>query len=174
MAPNGRGSARKTRPNSANITVVKKVHTDKNVLLADERTRQVVYLSPTHPGKTHDKRIADEAHLQYPAGTRLTQATGFQGYAPANVHVIQPKQHMRGQWLSATEVIANQLKARARVLVEHVMAGIKRCRIVKDVLRNTKPGFSDQVMHIACALHNLRTDFRYLRSDAYQHNLYFR
>lgn len=153
--------------------MVKKAHTDKNVLLADERTRQVVYLSPTHPGKTHDKRIADEAQLQYPAGTRLTQDTGFQGYAPANVFIIQPKKQMRGQWLSATNVIANRLKARARVLVEHVVAGIKRCRIVKDVLRNTKPGFSDQVMHIACALHNLRTDFRYLRSRPYQLAYYF-
>jgi hypothetical protein len=154
--------------------VVKKVHSDKNVLLADERTRQVVYLSPTHPGKTHDKRIADEAPLQYPAGTQLTQDTGFQGYAPANVHVIQPKKQMRGQWLSALDVIANRLKARARVLVEHVIAGIKRCRIVKDVLRSTQPAFSDQVMHIACALHNLRTDFRYLRSDAYKLQRYFR
>lgn len=154
--------------------MVKKVHTDKNVLLADERTQQVVYLSPTHPGKTHDKRIADEANLHYPPGTRLTQDTGFQGYAPAGVHIIQPKKQMRGQWLSATDLIANQLKAQARVLIEHVMAGIKRCRSVKDVLRNTQPGFSDQVMHIACALHNLRTDFRYLRSDHYQLQLYFR
>lgn len=114
MAPNGRGNAPKTRRNSGTTTVVKKVHTDKTVLLADERTRQVVYLSPTHPGKTHDKRIADEAHLQYPAGTQLTHDTGFQGYAPANVHILQPKKQMRGQWLSASDVIANRLKAQAR------------------------------------------------------------
>jgi hypothetical protein len=44
--------------------------------------------------------------------------------------------------------------------VEHAIAGIKRSRSVKDVLRNTKDGFSDLVMVIACSLHNLRVDRR--------------
>ena len=144
------------------------------MLLIDEDSRQVIYLSPTQPGRMHDKKVADAAALQFPAGTRLTQDTGFQGYAPAQVHIIQPKKQMRGQWLSATDQIANRLKARARVLIEHVVAGIKRCRIVKDVLRNTAPGFSDLVMDIACALHNLRTEFRYRRSRPYQLKHYFR
>jgi type II secretory pathway pseudopilin PulG len=36
----------------------------------------------------------------------------------------------------------------------------KRCRIVKDVLRNTKEGDSDSVMEAACGLHNLRVKNR--------------
>jgi len=44
--------------------------------------------------------------------------------------------------------------------VEHALAGVKRSRIVKDILRNTKDGFSDMVMAIACALHNFRVDHR--------------
>jgi hypothetical protein len=44
--------------------------------------------------------------------------------------------------------------------VEHAISGIKRSRSVKDVLRNTKGGFSDLVMVIACGLHNLRVDHR--------------
>jgi hypothetical protein len=47
-----------------------------------------------------------------------------------------------------------------RVRVEHAIAGIKRSRTVKDVLRNTKDDFSDLVMVIACGLHNLRVDRR--------------
>lgn len=47
-----------------------------------------------------------------------------------------------------------------RVRVEHTLAGVKRCRIVKDVLRQTKAGVSDLVMEIACALHNLRVMHR--------------
>ena len=39
--------------------------------------------------------------------------------------------------------------------VEHALAGVKRARIVKDVLRNTKAQFSDLVMAVACGLHNL-------------------
>jgi hypothetical protein len=48
-----------------------------------------------------------------------------------------------------------------RVVVEHVIAGVKRCRIVKDVLRLMKPGISDLVMEIACGLHNLRVACRH-------------
>jgi len=144
------------------------------VILADERTRQVVYLSQTCAGKTNDKQAADLEAIQYPDGTRLTKDMGFQGYEPANVLTIQPKKQVRGSFLSAADRLSNRLIASARIVVEHVIAGIKRCRIVKEVLRNTKHGFSDLVMQIACSLHNLRTDFRYLRSLPYQLKCYFR
>ena len=144
------------------------------MILADEHTRQVVYLSQTYVGKTHDKQAADQEAIQYPEGARLTQDMGFQGYDPANVLTLQPKKQVRGGFLSWTDRLANRSIASVRILVEHVIAGIKRCRIVKDVFRNTKPGFSDLVMQIACSLHNLRTDFRYLRTLAYQLKCYFR
>jgi len=46
------------------------------------------------------------------------------------------------------------------VKVEHAIAGVKRCRIVKDVFRLTKQGIPDLVMEIACGLHNLRVSIR--------------
>ncbi len=55
----------------------------------------------------------------------------------------------------------NHLFSRARVVVENVIAGVKRCRIVKDVLRLTKAGISDLVKEIACGLHNLRVSCRH-------------
>jgi len=55
----------------------------------------------------------------------------------------------------------NRLLSSARVLVEHGIAGVKRCRIVKDVLRLTRAGISDAVMEIACSLHNLRVSCRH-------------
>jgi hypothetical protein len=50
--------------------------------------------------------------------------------------------------------------AQIRVKVEHDLAGVKRSRIVKDVLRNTKDGVSDAVMEAACGLHNVRGENR--------------
>lgn len=44
--------------------------------------------------------------------------------------------------------------------IEHVIAGVKRCRIVKDTFRNHKDGFSDLAIEVACALHNLRIAWR--------------
>jgi glycerol-3-phosphate cytidylyltransferase-like family protein len=38
-----------------------------------------------------------------------------------------------------------------RILVEHVISGVKRCRIVHDVFRNTKAQFDDLVMEIVVA-----------------------
>jgi hypothetical protein len=55
----------------------------------------------------------------------------------------------------------NGLFSSARVVVENVIAGVKRCRIVKDVLRLTKEGIADSVMEIACGLHNLRVSCRH-------------
>ena len=59
------------------------------------------------------------------------------------------------------EQFLNHLISSARVVVENVIAGGKRCRIVKDVLRLTKTGISDLVMEIACGLHNLRIACRH-------------
>ena len=52
-----------------------------------------------------------------------------------------------------------------RVRVEHSLAGVKRCRSVKDVLRNTKEGFSDLAIVVACGLHNLRLECRKKQSN---------
>jgi hypothetical protein len=62
--------------------------------------------------------------------------------------------------LTEKEKANNRKVSKVRVRVEHAIAGIKRSRCVKEVLRNTKDGFSDLVMVIACGLHNLRVDHR--------------
>ena len=55
----------------------RKTHTDKNLLLVNENTKKVVYLSETVEGKKHDKKLAEESQLSYPANASLTQDTGF-------------------------------------------------------------------------------------------------
>jgi hypothetical protein len=62
--------------------------------------------------------------------------------------------------MEADERRRNRALSAVRVVVEHVISGVKRCRIVKDVFRNRKEGFVDTVMNIACGLHNFRTDCR--------------
>ena len=63
--------------------------------------------------------------------------------------------------LSVAERTLNRIISGVRVVVEHVIAGVKRCRIVKEGLRLTTPGVSDVVMEIACGLHNLRVACRH-------------
>lgn len=69
----------------------KKTHTDKNILLINEHTSKVVYLGPTLPGKTHDKKAVDETPVSYRTNTTLDKDTGFQGYEPGGVLTTQPK-----------------------------------------------------------------------------------
>jgi len=66
-----------------------------------------------------------------------------------------------GQELSVGDRFLNHLISSARVVVENVLAGVKRCRIVKEVLRLTTAGIADLVMEIACGLHNLRVSCRH-------------
>jgi hypothetical protein len=161
MVPNGDGNVRKMLKNSGIPTVAKKTHTDKNVILATVHSQRVDYLSQTYDGKTHDKKVADQESIQYPHHATLTQDTGFQGYAPQGVLTFQPNKKPKGKELSLAERFLNHTISSTRIEVEHVIAGIKRCRIVKDVFRNTTDGFSDLVMRVACALHNWRTSFRH-------------
>ena len=67
---------------------------------------------------------------------------------------------MRGKELTETDKFLNKIISSVRIVVENVICGVKRCRIVKDTLRLTKENISDLVMEIACGLHNLRVTFR--------------
>jgi hypothetical protein len=63
--------------------------------------------------------------------------------------------------LTDADVWLNKLVSHFRIRVEHTLAGVKRNRSVKEVLRNTKQGYSDLLMVIACALHNWRMAHRH-------------
>jgi hypothetical protein len=138
----------------------KKAHTVKNHLVVQPESRRVCYLSPTVPGKKHDKKLADESDLSFPTLATLEQDTGFQGFDREQVILLQPKKKPRGKALSIGEQFVNRCISSGRTIVENVIAGIKRCRIVKDVLRNWKSDFDDLIMELACGLHNLRVAHR--------------
>ena len=55
----------------------------------------------------------------------------------------------------------NHLVSRVRLVVENLLAGVTRCRRVKDIVRLTKAGIADMVMEMACGLHNLRVSCRH-------------
>lgn len=63
--------------------------------------------------------------------------------------------------MTAGEKFLNRVVSSVRIVVENVICGIKRCRIVKDTFRLTRAGLADVVMEIACGLHNLRVIVRH-------------
>ena len=117
-------------------------------------------MSATYAGKVHDKKIAEQEKVSYPRNTTLYKDTGFQGYEPQKVKTLQPKKKPKGGELTKSEKRKNKSISRIRVRGEHALAGVKRSRIVKDVLRNYRDGIADLVMVTACGLHNLRVRYR--------------
>ena len=132
----------------------------KNNRIADVEERLVRSLRETYPGRTHDKRIGDLEAPAFPPDINLFQDTGFQGYHPPGVTRYQPKKKPQGGELTVAEKAENTIISSIRILIEHIISGGKRCRIVKDIFCNTKEFFADQVMEMACGLHNFRTTFR--------------
>ena len=137
----------------------KKQHTVKNNVIIDA-TCKILFLTPTHEGKKHDKQVADEAGYSFPEGSILYQDTGFQGFCLEGVLIVQPKKKPRGGELTPDEKAENRHISSLRIRVEHAIGGVKRYRIVKGQLGNWKQGFRDLVMETCCGLHNFRLNFR--------------
>ncbi len=137
----------------------KKSHTVKNNIIT-ERGGKVLYLSGTCEGKRHDKKLADDEGYCFPPGSKLLQDTGFQGYSPEGVLVLQPKKKPKGGELTANEKIVNRAISSLRVEVEHQIGGVKRCQILVQKFRNRVENFVDEVMETACGLHNFRLAHR--------------
>lgn len=74
--------------------------------------------------------------------------------------LLTSRKKPKGKARTPEDRFLNAVISGFRVRIEHVIAGVKRCRIVKDIFRNHKDGFSDLVMEVACALHNLRSACR--------------
>ena len=127
----------------------------KNLLLIN-RALRILFLSETHPGRIHDKRLADTTPYPLPAGSQLLQDLGFQAFTLDGVDILHPTKKPRGRELTRAQKARNRKLARRRVRIEHVNSRVKRCRMLKETIRVWKAGIRDMVMAIGCALHNFR------------------
>ena len=127
----------------------------KNVLLVNAPLT-ILFLSATHGGRVHEKRIAEATPYPLPAGSRLWQDLGFLAFTLPHVDILMPTKKPRGQELTLEQQLTNQALDQRRLRIEHVNSSVKRCRIIKDRLRLWKKGIRDLVMELCCALHNFR------------------
>ncbi|MDR0749682.1 MAG: transposase, partial [Tannerellaceae bacterium] len=100
----------------------KKKHTVKNAVIIG-CCCMVLYVSPTFDGRVHDKKIADIAY-RIPQGFTLAQDTGYQGYRPDGVRIVQPEKKPRGKELTAGQKQNNRIISSFRVRVEHAIGSI--------------------------------------------------
>lgn len=132
----------------------KKKHTVKNAIIST-MLGVILYVSPAYAGRVHDKRIAEEAYT-IPSSFVLWQDTGYQGYAPEGVTVVQPTKKPKGGELSDEQRHVNRSISSIRVRIEHFIGGVKRFRIVKDECRAYKNNFRDTIFATCAGLYNFR------------------
>jgi hypothetical protein len=73
----------------------KKSHTVKNVVLVDQQLT-IQFLSQTHAGSVHDKRIADATPYPLPPGSHLLQDLGFLAFTLQGVIIDMPTRNPEG------------------------------------------------------------------------------
>jgi DDE superfamily endonuclease len=125
----------------------------KNVLLVNAPLT-IFFLSATHGGRVHDLRMAEATPYPLPAGSRLLQDLGFLAFTLPHVEILMPTKKPHGEELTREQQRANQALHHRRLRIEHVNSSVKRCRIVKDRLRQWREGVLALVMEICCALQN--------------------
>jgi DDE superfamily endonuclease len=61
------------------------------------------------------------------------QDTGFQGDAPDGVKTLQPQKTPKGKALTPEQQEHTRLISSIRIVIEPIISGIKRCRIVNTL-----------------------------------------
>lgn len=138
----------------------KKAHSVKNFLIVNA-FGLVVFLSSMVEGKQHDKKLADSLQLQIRQKITLGLDSGFRGWKlPENVQIQMPHRKPRKQEISAEKKEENRQMSSKRVVVENALAGCKRLRIVKDVIRLHGDPVKELVFSTAVRMHNYRVKSR--------------
>jgi hypothetical protein len=138
-------------------------HTLKNAVIVSA-TCFIVFVGATVSGAVHDKKLAEQQYLQVlsnaKAAITLWQDTGYQGFAPQGVTIIQPHKKPKGKELTPAQKERNRHIAAVRIRVEHAIGSTKRYRIVKDECRLRKNQYPCKVFALCAALHNFRIEVK--------------
>lgn len=143
-------------------------HTIKNTYISNELS-QVLYLGPTTNGKVHDKKMVDEEEITFPNDSFIWKDLGYQGYLPENIHCFEVYKKPKNGELTPLQKKENQLIASIRIVVEHAIGGVKKCRIVKEIIRIYNVDIRDRVVETCTALHN----YRLAKGGGYKRNELF-
>lgn len=154
---------KRSKANKRTYSGKKKAHTRKNVIISDEHKR-ILLVSPTKPGRRHDKRLADRELLgEYlPPDVSSWYDSGFQGFKdkrPPGSNTFIAKRATKNKPLTEAEKQENQVISHFRIVVEHAIGGIKRYRATSDKLRNKIGYFDDRVIRVAAGLWNYHLAF---------------
>ena len=140
----------------------KKLHTRKNIIMADEKKR-ILVLTKTKSGRRHDKRLADKENLfqNLPVEVTAWVDTGFEGIQHYHPNTLIPVKKLRKSKhnpnpppLTQKQKESNRLISSFRVVAEHAISGIKRYNCLQQPFRNKIRQLDDTFMLVSAGLWN--------------------
>ena len=131
----------------------KKSHRRKNLVMTDAKQR-VLLLTPSKPGRRHDKNLIDRSQLigNIPPEVGVVVDTGFQGVKHPSLFI--PQKATRKRPLTPEARAGNRYISSQRIVVEHAIGGMKRYGAMSQVLRNKIGRFDDRVAVVSAGLWN--------------------
>jgi len=146
---------KKGKQNKRTYSGKKKAHTRKNVVVTDEKKR-ILLVSPTKPGRRHDKRLADRELLieRIPKDVGIWADSGFQGIQHCHPNTLVAKWAYKNRPLTHDAKRENRIISSFRIVAEHAIGGMKRYRVMTDVLRNKIGVFDDRIAVVTAGLWN--------------------
>lgn len=136
----------------------KRRHTEKNFALCDTQG-YIHFMSASYTGKTHDKAVFDDLHIDTGAVPFLMDL-GFWGAEDIDNTILLPFKKPKGGKLNTVQQQLNKAMASARVKVEHAFSGVKRLKIMGQKIRIPSYQKRQCIVNIATAIHNLRVSCR--------------
>jgi hypothetical protein len=116
---------------------------------AKPRRVRIAAVSPTFPGKAHDKRVYDRARVVCPPGVKRTGDTGYLGTG-----LDTPTRRPPKGTLTARQRAGNRRVSKRRIVVEHGIGKMKLWRIAAERYRNPRRRHTLIIKNVA-GLHNL-------------------
>lgn len=114
-----------------------------------KRRLRVAAVSPTSPGKVHDKKVYDRTGVRLPEGVAGYGDTGYQGTGLRTPVKKKPRQE-----LTSRQRRGNRRISRKRIVVEHAIGKMKIWRIAGERFRNPTRRHTLIIKNVA-GLHNL-------------------
>lgn len=113
------------------------------------RRVRIAAVSPTFPGKVHDKKVYGATRVVGPPGVKGTGDTGYVGTA-----LETPTKKPPGGQLTARQKAGNRRVSRRRIVAEHGIGKMKVWRIAAERYRNPV-NRQTLIMKNVAGLHNL-------------------
>lgn len=133
----------------------KKTFTSKHVVLVDEN-KFIIMVSRTRSGRRHDKRVFEKdcPWQNIPEKVTLWGDTAFTGVDKYHKNIQIPKKATKNKPLSYEDKQNNKVISGIRIVVEHAIMGIKRCKAVSDVFRNKILTLKDDFFMLSAGIWN--------------------